>query len=74
MYFANSQCCIYHRKSDPPHPFPPTAQLLDHLSKICVIFFDQVAKDVRSMFTFEKGPLVAELKVTWSKKGHTELL
>ncbi len=34
--------------------FPSTAQLLDHLSKICVTFFDQMANDVKVMFTFKK--------------------
>ncbi len=40
------------------------ASLAVHL---ILVLFDQVAKDVKAMFTFEKQPLVAELKVKISK-------
>ena len=37
--------------------------LLDPLSKIWEPFFDQVAEDVKNVFTFSRWPLVAELKL-----------
>ena len=53
-----------HAKMRPPlHvSFYNSAAMLDHLSKICMILFDQVTKDAKSIFTFESRPLVAELK------------
>ena len=51
-------------KTDSPCTFTSIFQLL---SKICMYFLDQVAKDAKSMFTFEKSPLVAQLKFKISK-------
>ncbi len=50
-------------KSDPRCTFTSIILLLDHLSKIWEAFFDQVAKDVTSVFTFSRWPLMAELKM-----------
>ncbi len=61
-------CCKMKRETDPPCTFPLIILLLDHLSKIWGTTFDQVAKDVESMVTFEKWPLVAELKLKVCQK------
>ncbi len=39
-----------------------------------VFFSYQVAKDAENVFTFEKGPLVAELKLKVSKKAKSTIL
>ena len=39
----------------------------DRLSKICMILFYQVARDAKNVSTFEKCPLVAELKLKMSQ-------
>ncbi len=50
---------LKHMKTDPPCTFPSITLLLDHLSKIW-----------RTTFTFEKWPLVEELKLKHSRVGH----
>ncbi len=41
-------------KPDPSCTIPSIFQLLEHLLKICMYLFDQVVKDAKSMFIFEK--------------------
>ena len=56
-----------HAKNIPPWMFPSITLLLYHLSKSCMTLFDNVAKDAKSMFIFEKWPLMAEMKFKISK-------
>ena len=59
--------------SRPPYMFPSITQLLDQFLKIFMHFLDQVTKDVKSMFTFEKWPLATQLAFkTYKHFGHFE--
>ncbi len=50
-------------KIRPPGTFCLIILQPEGLSKTCMILFDQVARDAKNVKTFEKCPLVAELKL-----------
>ncbi len=59
-------CCKICKNQTPSYMFASITNSTGRPSfKNLWYFFDQVTKDIKSMFTFEKWPLVAELKFKW---------
>ncbi len=55
----------------PPGTFYLIILQPDRLSNICMTLFNQVARDAKNVLTFEKRPLVAELKLKRSEIAHS---